>query len=73
MPKMPTVDSDHPAPAQSIIWAFHSYILWYQMILLVDSEGPDKTDLGLHCLHMPEDTWHSPFGSKKHFEFKQKQ
>ena len=30
------------------------------MILLVDSEGLDQTaqaDLGLHCPHMPEDTF----------------
>ena len=38
-------DLDHPAYAQSIIWAFalHSYILKYPMILLVDSQGPDQT------------------------------
>ena len=37
-------DSDHTAHAQCIIRAFalHSYIL-YQMIRLVDSEGPDQT------------------------------
>ena len=38
-------DSNHPAHVQSIIWAFalHPYILWYPMILLVDSKGPDQT------------------------------
>ena len=32
-------------------FALHSYIL------LADSEGPDQTDLGLRCPHMPEDTF----------------
>ena len=55
-------DSDPPAHAQSIIraFAFHSYILWYPMILLADSEGPDQTaqaDLCLLCPHIPEHTF----------------
>ena len=38
-------DSDHPAHMQSIIRTFslHSYILWYLMLLLEDSESPDQT------------------------------
>ena len=53
-------DSDHPAHAQSITWAIalHSYILSCPMILLVDTEGPDQSDLGLPCPHMPKDTFH---------------
>ena len=33
----------YPAPAQSLrrACAIHCYILWYPMILFVDSEGPD--------------------------------
>ena len=44
-------------------FAFHSYILRYPIILLVDSEGPDQiarltdaqADLSLCCLHVPKD------------------
>ena len=38
-------DSDHPVHAKSIIrvFALHSYILQYPMILLVDGEGPDQS------------------------------
>ena len=48
----------HPTHAQSLIRAFalHWYILLCPVILLADSEGPDQSDLGLRCLHMPEDT-----------------
>ena len=37
--------SDHPAHTRSTIQAFtlHSYILYYPMIVLADSEGPDET------------------------------
>ena len=39
------VVSDHPTHAESVIRAFvlHSYILRYQMTLLVNSEGSDQT------------------------------
>ena len=49
-------DSDHPAHAQSIIrvFAVHSFFLWYPVIMLADSEGPD---LGLRCPHMLADTF----------------
>ena len=38
------VDSDHLVHVQSIIqdFALHSYMLQYPMILLVDSESPDR-------------------------------
>ena len=45
------------------IWVFalHSYILLYPMILLADSEGTDQadaqSDLCLHCPHLPKDTF----------------
>ena len=58
------VDFEIPVHAQSIIptFALHSYILWYHMILLADSEGPDQAvdvqaELGLRCPHMPKDTF----------------
>ena len=37
---------DHPAHAQSIIlqaFVLHSYILYYSMILIMNSEGPDQS------------------------------
>ena len=38
-------DSDHPAHAQSIMWAFaiNSIILWHPIIVKADSEGTDQT------------------------------
>ena len=38
-------DLDHPAHGQNIIrvFALHSYILWYPVILLAEREGSDKT------------------------------
>ena len=60
-------DSDHHTHAQSIIraFAFDSYIMQHPITLLADSECPGQTarsadaqaDLGLHCPHMPEDTF----------------
>ena len=54
-------DSDYPVDAQSIIqaFAFHSYMLQYPWILLVDNEGHNKI-VHLHSLiwallSMPED------------------
>ena len=46
-------DSDHSVHSQSIIRAFarHSYILWYPIFLLVDSEGPG------HTTQMPRLIW----------------
>ena len=43
---MHKIDSDHPAHAQSMIWAFalQSYILYNPMIWLIsDSKSPDQT------------------------------
>ena len=56
-----------------LAFAFHSYILWYHMILLVDGEGPHQTAnvhayLGFRCPHIPEDwvfAWHGPKDNDK--------
>ena len=52
------------AHAQNIIrvFALNTYILYYPMTLLADSEGPDQTahsqaQLGLRCPHILEDTF----------------
>ena len=51
-------ESHDPAHAQGFIRAFglHSYILWYPVILLAESEAA-QADLGLRFPHMLKDTF----------------